>query len=186
MADFCGECALLDMEDCRYGDRYYCVKKRDRFKTTSPACSDFVNKGKKKEGYKRAGCYITTIVCTLLGYPDDCETLNLMRSFREDYLKMHNRYLPVLYEYDQIGPIISEKLQEENDIRLAIFLLQGFILPCSIAYKSGRPKEALTIYQNMVNMLKNRYELTDIAIDLSVDTPLEVLGKGRIRVPKDK
>lgn len=189
MSKTCADCLHLNLNDTKWGE-YYCSS-CNKYRKANDYCSSFLDRkeASKVSGsdYQRSGlqCYITTIVCELLGYPDDCEVLQILRGFRENVLKMDPNYLPILYEYDQVGPVIAEALRaEEQNKRLAIELLQAFLIPCTLAIKSGSYDEAITIYTNMVNMLKARFGLVDAIVDYSIEIPFEDLGKARCRISK--
>ena len=182
MANFCSECALYDSNGTpKWGDEHYCSKKGKYLKPTTSACSSFV-KNNAKEGYQRAGCYITTIVCNILGYPDDCNLLVTLKDFRENYLKQNSEYLPLLIEYDQIGPIISDSIVNDPDAKItAIENTRNFLIPCVEAIKAGNLDKAIEIYKSLVLLLKLKYALLRTPIDYTISEPLEILGKGRIR-----
>ena len=182
MANYCAECALYDSKGApKWGNEHYCSKKGKYLAPTTSACSSFI-KNNEKEGYQRAGCYITTIVCNILGYPDDCELLVVLRDFRENYLKQHEEYLPLLVEYDQIGPIISDNIMSDPDAKIAaIENTRNFLIPCVQAIKEGNLAKAIEIYKGMVLLLKLKYSLLRTPVDYTVEEPLETLGKGRKR-----
>lgn len=182
MANLCGECALYDSKGTvKWGNEHYCEKEGKYYPPTKQACSSFI-KNNQKEGYQRAGCYITTIVCNILGYADDCELLNILRDFRENYLKQNSEYLPLLIEYDQIGPIISNAISNDPDaIIAAIETTRNFLIPCVQAIKSQKFAKAIEIYKSMVLLLKIKYNLLGVAIDYTTPEPIETLGKARIR-----
>lgn len=185
MSDFCADCANLDRNDCKWEDRYYCLQKKQRVKMNDKACNYFIHMS-NMPGFNRSGCYITTIICNILGYEDNCEVLQLLRDFRDNYLKRNEEFFTMLYEYDKIGPIISDKLISDIDSkRIAMELLQNFIIPCAQNIKVNNYDEAIFIYKNMVNMLKVKYNLIGIKLKLTNDIPLEDLGKGRIRQKKN-
>ena len=54
------------------------------------------------------------IVVNVLGYEDNCELLETLRSFRDNYLKLNKEYIPMLMQYDNIGPIISNNLENQT------------------------------------------------------------------------
>ena len=58
-------------------------------------------------GNPGGGCYITTMICDVLGKEDTCEALEVLRSFRNDVLQKDEKYAPILYEYDVVGPKIA-------------------------------------------------------------------------------
>jgi hypothetical protein len=128
-------------------------------------------------------CYITTIVCEILGYADDCELLSVLRDFREKYLKVHPEYLSLLLEYDHVGPQIAEGIRnEENNYKFGLGLLQCFLIPCVDEIKKGNYETAIEIYTNMVNYLKDEFEIPSYTIPENVEYDLETLGKGRTRI----
>jgi len=188
--DLCGECLKLDWSNKeRYSskDRYYCKERYRYVEPTNRACSYFsYNKGlnqKSNNGsYTPSGCYITTIVCDILGYPDNCELLTLLRNFRDNTLKYDPNYLSILLEYDIIGPTISKRIKaEKNHYGLALGLLNHFLIPVANYIKSGDVESAVEAYTNMVNYLRDDFELPNYFINVNHDIDYETLGKGRIR-----
>lgn len=62
-----------------------------------------------------SNCYITTIVCDKLGLEDDCSVLNTLREFRDNVMQQNFKYCKILFEYDVIGPKISEMIKNDTD-----------------------------------------------------------------------
>ena len=88
--------------------------------------------------YRRRGsyvstCFITTIVCHILNYSDDCEVLNQLRNFRNEVMQKNPKYHSMLFEYDTIGPKIAENLQkdyeEQRRLEIPRLLYNFYILP---------------------------------------------------------
>lgn len=181
MADYCGNCAHYDKNQKEYwGDRYYCTKTCKYKESNDKACYNFVERPEK--GYQPAGCFITTAVCDVLGYSDDCELLVTLRDFRENYLKKSKSGILILQEYDQLGPIISDRIRQEPVIN-SIILTTKYIIPCVDQIKRKDYVNAISIYINMVQTLKKQYKLTDFKVNYNLDTPRETLGKARLRRP---
>lgn len=179
MADYCGNCAHLDSNQKEYwGDRYYCTKTCKYKETNDKACYSFVERPEK--GYQPAGCFITTAVCEVLGYSDDCELLVTLRRFRENYLKKTKEGRKILQEYDQVGPIISDYIRQEPVIN-SIILTTKYIIPCVDLINKKRYIGAIIIYEEMVKTLKEQYNLTNYMIDYNANTPEYILGKARRR-----
>lgn len=177
MINYCGNCEYYDLNQKEYwGNRYYCVKTCKYKENNEEACSKYIDRQKKPD------CFITTVVCNKLGYRDNCEYLMNLRNFRESYLKMSPEGRKLLQEYDQIGPIISNELSVCNEVD-SILLMDKFIIPCSEAIRLGKYDAAITIYYNMVCGLKERFShaLEGITVDYNLQTPLEDLGKARLR-----
>lgn len=193
MQTFCCDCENLDRKN-EYKDwfsgeiKYKCIACGDYKKLTDTACySNFKELRKDTGSYTPAGCFITTIVCNILGYDDNCELLVLFRNFRDTVLKTNPMYLPILVEYDIIGPLISMKIEKEkNHYGLALGLMNHFLLPCANAIKNENIDEAVEIYSNMVNYLRDEYELPlcNVNMLMNKNLDIETLGKGRIRETK--
>ncbi len=195
MAEYCGECAHLDLKNKeRYTskDRYYCDECHRYQELTEKSCYKFMrdpSRGKEEGGYTPSGCYITTIVVNTLGLSDNCEILNTLREFRDKVLKVSPEYLNILLEYDNIGPIISKKIEEYNQrFSVCILLMDAFLIPCVKAIKDLDYESAIRIYKTMVENLKSffkieeDYQMPSQEEIASID--YETLGKGRIRTPK--
>ena len=189
MADKCGECLSLDWnnkERWSSVDRYYCnelkryVEPKDR--ACRYYCYDKNHNQKNDGGYTPSGCSFSIIIRDILGYADNCEMLNLLRSFRENILKQNIQFLPILLEYDQISPLISERIKLDSDkYKFSLEFFQHFLAPFALAFKAGDIDDSLSIYQNMFNSLKTRFGFDNLTIDLNAEYNLETLGKGRIR-----
>lgn len=104
-------------------------------------------------------CYITTIVCEKLGLADDCFELQTLRGFRENYLQRDAKYIPILFEYDMVGPLIARSLRGEDcDIIQKIF--DFFIVPIVQRIIQKSPEDAISKYTQMTNMLKKHYGIS--------------------------
>jgi len=178
----CGECINIDWKSkSSYIDNsYWCSELKKYVKPTDYSCRYFVQD--KSQKVESSGCYITTIVCDILGYEDNCELLQLLRKFRDTTLKTNAEYLPLLFEYDTIGPVISECIKNEknNDV-IALGLLKHFLLPCAKLIKEEKIEEAIDVYKNMVTYLHDEFNLSYMDIVIPKEFDYETLGKGRIR-----
>lgn len=185
MTEFCGDCEYLDRKneysDWFSGDRKYrCTIKNEYKKVSEEACNSIKNY-KTSGSYQNSGCYITTLICNVLGYSDDHVVLRTLRNFRESYLKTKPEFIPMLQEYDQIGPMISRHLEDEiNNQYTANLVLTYFIIPCVDAIQHQKYIEAVQYYEEMVEYFKQKYDLKNIQIDYNKEYDIETLGKGRI------
>lgn len=186
----CKDCEYFDKNDT-YGSvwdsakKYRCKKKNGRVYSDDAyvyaddaTCREFKSKGS-------SDCYITTIVCEILGYSDDCELLQTLRSFRDNYLKNnlnHPEYLFLLKEYDAIGPLVCNEIRKEKKNFLqCLGLMQCFLIPCVQAIKANNYDEAVSIYKNLVFHLIDTYELPRLSINMDEEVNIETLGKARTR-----
>lgn len=96
-------------------------------------------------------CHITTIVCDVLGYADDCSVLEKLRHFRDTWLK---EFYPFhLAEYHTIAPAIVLKIQALESNAKHVFcqsLYDNYLALAVAALDADKPAEALSIYVAMV------------------------------------
>lgn len=143
--------------DTNDSDKGYC----DWYKTTyypDDSCKHYF-----KRGDYRSDCYITTIVCEILGYDDDCFVLNSLRNLRDNYMQQKEECKKDLFDYDTIGPqiakILCDDYKETKDNSVANALYMAYILPAAIEAKEDKPNNAITIYKQMTKMLKKTYNI---------------------------
>lgn len=117
MSNFCGECTYLDLSTGDIYGKFYCDKKWERHKSTDPECGSFcraysrdnstIENAYRYTKSKESGCYLTTMLCTILGLPDDNMYLESIRKFRKNILQKDMKYRYLLIEYDIVGPKIA-------------------------------------------------------------------------------
>lgn len=111
----------------------------------------------------------------ILGFDDNNIFLNEMREFRDKTLLENPTYLPLLWEYDTVGPVISECIKNDpkrEAIAETYFL--NYIQPICEMLKTGKPLTAIEKYKEMVNKLKVFYSIHDVEYDENE----KVTGKG--------
>ncbi len=186
----CSQCVNYDWNNKERWvskDRYYCNAGRGYKEPTDIACKfDFIldkSTDKDSGGFQPSGCYITTIVCNILGYSDDCEVLTTLRSFRENVLRPNKEYHNLLAEYDLIGPIISERIKNKKDNeKFCLNITHDFLIPCVNAIKNNEEEKAIELYKQMIWYLITMLNITPIEIDITncvYDST--IIGKGRSR-----
>lgn len=90
------------------------------------------------------GCYITTAVCESLGLGDDCEILQMLRKFRDDYCGGK----PGLKVYYATAPGIVRAINKRGDARECYRqLLRRYILPACHMIAGGCYDAAYRIYR---------------------------------------
>lgn len=148
----CGSCINFDSDGdyskgyCQYYRAYYwptetCNNYRDRNYTSS--------------------CYITTVMCNLLGYDDNCDILNTLRNFRNNILQKDEKYSDILYEYDTVGPEIAKSLNDEfkdsKDMSFINKILNSYIAPVVSFIKDGNNEQAIRRYTHLTKALESYY-----------------------------
>jgi len=97
-------------------------------------------------GRNASSCFITTVCCENMGLADDCETLTVLRKFRDAYVP---RFL--VEEYYKLQPTLEPKLRVNRPLMDRIYYK---LLQCVDDIKNGRNESALNRYTNMVENLK--------------------------------
>lgn len=100
------------------------------------------------------GCFITTAVCESEGLADDCETLTILRKFRDEYMLRNPSLARFVKTYYQIAPGIVEHLDSLADGKreYAYFILRTIYIDTAIArIKLGDFEGAMIVYTRMVN-----------------------------------
>ena len=98
MSNFCGECTYLDLNTGDIYGKFYCERKWERHLATDPECGSFCraysrdsstieNAYRYTNEHTSSGCYLTTMLCHILGMPDNNIYLETMRNFRKNILK---------------------------------------------------------------------------------------------------
>lgn len=131
-----------------------------------------------RESSSTDSCYITTMICTVLGMDDCCDELETLRNFRNSVLQKDSKYQELLYEYDLIGPKIAACLKcEEKDVVRKIF--EKFIQPIVQLIKSYRNDEAIQKYSFMTKSLKDCYGI-QAKIEVSQNYDYTMGGHGKL------
>ena len=155
----CGNCQYYD-SDGYDPDRYpawykgYCSWYRT-YENPGNSCRN----QKPRNTTNSSGCYITTILCGVLGKDDDDDTLNTLRGFRDNIMQQNPMYLETLQEYDVVGPIIAENIDREfketQDVSVWKLVFSNYIEPVSKFIKDGMYDSAVAKYKEMVEALKS-------------------------------
>lgn len=155
------QCDFLDWSGGIFGS-YYCSKDNKSVdKSTVNTYCDNSMRYRDCPIYKRSSnssCYLTTCMCNILGFDDNCKTLDSLRSFRENYMRKNEDCLPLLEDYDVVGPIICDKImKDENKTRTAHVMLIEYITPAINSINNSDYDLAISYYKNMTTDLMDYY-----------------------------
>lgn len=192
LESFCAACTYLgERSDCN--GKYWCERKGENHYATDPKCYSFCeaysrssyarqNMYDNSKSHSSSGCYITTIMCNILGMPDDNYYLQTLRNFRDNVLKKDTKHFPLLIQYDKIGPSLSVCLADDKYSKeIAQTLFINYIEKTVTAIEEGKPNTAINIYVAMTNTLIERYQpdATLFVIDENEPVDMELLGHAR-------
>ena len=181
----CSNCDWYDRNSTHYmNSNMHKCKNDGGWKTATDYCDNHSRaeiKSTSNSGeFKQSGCYITTVICDILGYNDNCETLNMLRLFRENILKCDFKYTDLLLQYDLVGPEISAHLKTmEDNYEYSLKLYHSFLIPCVYAIKEGYVDEAVKIYKNMVTTLCETFNIELVSPKRDMEYDVRTLGKGK-------
>lgn len=197
LESYCAACTYMKEEE--YYGKYWCEKKSEYRLACDSKCYSFCE-AYSRSNYSRenmynysknsssSGCYLTTIMCHLLGYEDNNYYLNTLRRFRDNVMQTNPSYLPLLLTYDYVGPVISEKLANDPDGKqIANTFFNNYISQAVMAIDENKNQTAINIYKAMTEALAEKYQVT-IPV-MSVDTKninSKSLGHGYARTLKQQ
>lgn len=198
MANYCSECTYLDLDTGDIYGKFWCDGKLERHLANELACYRFCKAYNRNssvadsaynysiEHSSSSGCYLTTMICNILKFPDNNKFLNTMRDFRNNVLQNDENYKPLLVEYDIIGPKISEAISNDPLNKLiASKYLQKFIIPIVLLIEHQKTDIAVNLYKNMTNELKTLYNINSPISNLEIDTAdIKESGHGIYKVKK--
>lgn len=157
----CGSCAWFEGKDGNPYDKTnadyikgYCTWYNSYYYPDDHCDSHY-----RSRGGSGSNCYITTMICDILGKADTCDSLETLRVFRNTVLQQDSKYAGILYEYDTIGPKIAEELKKE-DKDFVLDLYEGFIVPIVSDIKEKRNQQAISRYVFMTKALEETYGIS--------------------------
>lgn len=149
--------AFLEQKDVKSADPLtdLIVEKWNRTFKTSVGKATYE---KIEQGFHRKFCYITTAACEHQGKADDCYELELLRSYRDEYLMATEEGEALVKEYYNIAPTIVNRINRREDAD-AIYdtLWETYLTDCIHLIEQGEKEACCERYQDMVYSLKEQY-----------------------------
>ena len=111
-----------------------------------------------QKGFKFHLCYITTAVCENLQAKDDCYELNLLRSYRDNYLLSEESGECLVAKYYDIAPTIVKRIQRQDDAATVYKRIWNtYLKPCVSHIEKNENEACKTLYTKMVKELQHTY-----------------------------
>lgn len=104
------------------------------------------------------GCFLTSACVEAKGFPDDCDELQTLRHFRDEYMAKLPNGSQEVAEYYQIAPQIVDAintLPNHKEIWEAIY--SKLVIPCVRLIKAGDYQSAYCAYKRAVMELRKKY-----------------------------
>ena len=103
------------------------------------------------------GCFITTAVCTFQNKADDCYELEILRRFRDEYLR--EKYSNEIIKYYETSPKIVDSINESKQKKEIYTDIGKKINKCIHLIENGEYEIAFEIYRKMFLKLKKDFML---------------------------
>ena len=186
----CAICTYLDINDCNSDGKYWCDKNLERHYPTDPKCSKFCKAyGRSDSAVKNildnsnsnygSGCYLTTMLCSILNLNDDNLYLKTIRNFRKNILQKDDKYKSLLVEYDIIGPKIAEALSNDPLKKtIATRFFNKYIVDIFYYIINNDIDKAIELYVEMTNSLKTFYNLNNYNVTIDEINNADILESG--------
>lgn len=141
----------MDLNDERNGE-YYCGETKVYCTASNSCCYYFKY---REDG---GGCYLTTIICNILGYADNGEILSTLRAFRDNVMSNDSSYNNILSEYDNLGPKLANCIEADQfKLQIAQQIKEEYIVPVCQMLVQKNYNKAVERYKEMVLDLKRHY-----------------------------
>ena len=199
-ANTCSECTYLVPSKTNSDGLYYCEKKYEYVSACAIACDGFCKaysrsyeeakslRENSSSNSSSGPCYITTIVCNILGKEDNAKCLQILRNFRDNVLQKADKYKPILATYDIVGPIIADKIENDPSKEQIAFstFTHGIKKVCELL-EEKKEEDAISLYMYMTDLLIQRYDIKETYdSEYLKNMDMEKSGHGKVAVLKTK
>jgi hypothetical protein len=110
------------------------------------------------------GCFLTTVCVNHMGLNDNCHELEVLRNFRDNYMRKQNNGDELIAEYYQIGPAIVSIINDSEfkDVILSN-MYRDLVKPSINLIEQNKLEEALHYYIDFTLALKDACEISYIS-----------------------
>ena len=149
--------------DCCYTRKNYCWK-LERTVDPSASCNYYFEKPTPENsgytgGSESSGCFLTSACVEYMGKMDGCEELTVLRAFRDGYMQTIDGGAGLIKEYYSVAPNIVDRIKTSDGQDKYFKYIYGVVERCVKLISSGENERALNEYKNMVNNLRNEFNL---------------------------
>lgn len=99
------------------------------------------------------GCFITTAVCEMYGKSDDCYELEVLREFRDTWMKTNHPQDIETYYREAPGIVAAIKARSDSQVIFKAFYKE-YLVPAINALEQGQEAMAYRIYTSLFEMAK--------------------------------
>lgn len=122
---------------------------------------------KKKKGAGKKGkekidleCFLSTACIQHKGLPDTCKELQLLRNFRDHYMRKSVRGNELVMEYYTLGPSLVKSIERDaKKTSIYRYIFECIEKACTKIVNEEK-EAAQKIYTKMVNRLSKKYKVS--------------------------
>ena len=107
----------------------------------------------------RGDCFIATAALRSENLPDNCAELEIMRCFRDQYVKNVAGGQKLLDDYYRLAPTIVKRIESQKNSGSEYKSLLVFIRRSVSLIQSGKHRETLSLCVNKFEALKEKYKV---------------------------
>ena len=145
-----------------FSSDYYCIKQEKAVDSDTyyKYCRnyDYRDCPIYKHESSSGGCYLTSACTAARGLPDDCQELQTLRRFRDEWLKHQPDGILLIARYYEIAPKIVAAIDIQED-RLVVHesIYQELVTPCVKMIEEDNFQSALALYREYTLRLEEKY-----------------------------
>ena len=145
-----------------FSSDYYCIKQEKAVDSDTyyKYCRnyDYRDCPIYKHESSSGGCYLTSACTAARGLPDDCQELQTLRRFRDEWLKHQPDGILLIARYYEIAPKIVAAIDARED-KLDVYesIYQELVTPCVKMIEENNFHAALELYQKYTLMLERKF-----------------------------
>ena len=109
--------------------------------------------GKSREKKDKKGCFLTTAACQHRGLSDHCHELEVLRSFRDNYLIQTETGRALVDTYYREAPTICDRISSPEELE-EIWMV---VATCVSKIEDDQPEAALRHYASLFEALRKRH-----------------------------
>lgn len=133
-------------KSCRDANKKQSLNSRDGY--SSP-------KNNNSSGSNGSFCFISTVICEYLGKSDDCAELNILRNYRDNWLRNQPEGQQLIVEYYNNAPLIVSRLKASDNYESHCqYLWDNYLQPCIYFVENKQYESCKKLYIEMYHYIE--------------------------------
>ena len=103
-------------------------------------------------------CYLTTAICAVLGKNDSCHELQVLRAYRDTYIRARSDGEQLIRRYYSHAPsVLAHVLTRSDGPAFLRSLYERYVEPCVALIEQGQNAQALELYRQMLDFVETAH-----------------------------